>query len=97
MTTAVPARRTFILSEIVPFGARLIFERISCDTGYRESGSETTPAGGEESIRKYVRILLNDKVQTIAHIACEQSTFAEHGLCELDATRNNVLQEVRSI
>lgn len=27
----------------------------------------------------------SDKVQTIAHIACEQSTFAEHGLCELDA------------
>ncbi|OWZ53870.1 phytase [Cryptococcus neoformans c45] len=84
-TTEVPARRTFILSRIVPFGARLIFERISCDTGYWEPGSGTAPEGGEENIKKYVRILLNDKIQRVAHIACEQSAFAEHGLCEVDA------------
>lgn len=27
----------------------------------------------------------SDKIQTVAHIACEQSAFAEHGLCEVDA------------
>ena len=32
-TDHVPLKRTYVLSEIVPFGARFTFERIACDLG----------------------------------------------------------------
>ncbi|WVQ76289.1 hypothetical protein IAR50_005954 [Cryptococcus sp. DSM 104548] len=85
-TSEVPLKRTFILSHIVPFGARLTFERVSCDTGnWEPSSPDEEPDREKEGLKSYVRILVNDKVHPVGHIACEQSALAEHGLCELDA------------
>ncbi|WVQ80361.1 hypothetical protein IAT38_002466 [Cryptococcus sp. DSM 104549] len=84
----LPAKRTFILSQIVPFGAKFVVERVKCDTGYwepepgEEGGGEE---GGRDGMKDYVRVLVNDKVHSIQHIACEQSGLAEHGLCELES------------
>nr|XP_031863612.1 uncharacterized protein CI109_000864 [Kwoniella shandongensis]KAA5530684.1 hypothetical protein CI109_000864 [Kwoniella shandongensis] len=57
----VPLKRTFILSEIVPFGARLTFERIACDMGNWELDPPTEgdgPDRGNDGRKDYVRILI---------------------------------------
>ncbi|ODN97157.1 hypothetical protein I350_08137 [Cryptococcus amylolentus CBS 6273] len=85
-TSEVPLKRTFILSHIVPFGARLTFERVSCDTNnWGINPPDEEPETRKEGTKSFVRILVNDKIQPVIHSACEQSALAEHGLCELDA------------
>nr|ODN92600.1 hypothetical protein L203_00879 [Cryptococcus depauperatus CBS 7841] len=82
----VPPKRTYTLSHIVPFGARLTFERITCDTGnWEPDRNAEDPENRGDGMKGYVRILVNDEVHQISNIACEQSSLAEHGLCEIDA------------
>jgi hypothetical protein len=64
----VPDKRTFIISEIVPFGSRIIFERIGCDLGNWEPDPESglepkaqarADDGSEDDGRKnYLRIFV---------------------------------------
>ena len=55
----VPTTRTYIISNIIPFGARIVFERVGCSPGDIDS---TVVANGDdhedESTRNYVRVLV---------------------------------------
>ncbi|WWC85773.1 uncharacterized protein L201_000639 [Kwoniella dendrophila CBS 6074] len=94
-TTSVPPKRTYVLSRIVPFGARMAFERVSCKMGNWEpdpeagdgNGNEFTdkPDRGKDGKRDYIRILINDKIESGNHPSCEFSGLLDFGLCELDA------------
>ncbi|WRT63672.1 uncharacterized protein IL334_000595 [Kwoniella shivajii] len=90
-TTFVPPKRTYILSRIIPFGARIAFERVSCQTGNWEPDPEAgdeyidNPDRDSDGKRDYIRILVNDKIETASHVSCEFSGLANFGLCELDA------------
>ncbi len=56
---SVPPKRTYIISEIIPFGARLIVERIGCDLGNLEPDPEAGDHGkGKDGTKNYVRILV---------------------------------------
>ncbi|OCF36112.1 hypothetical protein I316_01984 [Kwoniella heveanensis BCC8398] len=44
----VPTKRTFIVSEIVPFGGKITFERVACDTGNWEPDPEV-PEGDHDN------------------------------------------------
>ncbi|WVQ93834.1 hypothetical protein IAU59_000912 [Kwoniella sp. CBS 9459] len=102
----VPAKRTWVLPEIVPFGGKITFERIACDTGNWEPDPEAPPpvpsdrdesheilgkgdrsggGRGSDGKKDYVRILVNDKVELVDHIACRYSGLIEHGLCEMES------------
>lgn len=66
--TQLDEGRTWKVSKLVPFSARMITEKLACD------GSES---GGREE-GEYVRVLVNDAVQPLAFCGTQ-----EHGLCEL--------------
>ncbi|KAK1926180.1 histidine phosphatase superfamily [Papiliotrema laurentii] len=81
---SVPDKRTFITSEIIPFGSRIIFERIGCRLGDWEPDPEA-PAGDKGDGRKnYVRVFINDVLVPIEDISCQQSGFVEHKMCEVE-------------
>ncbi|WVR03471.1 hypothetical protein IAU60_000462 [Kwoniella sp. DSM 27419] len=92
-TDSVPAKRTFVLAETVPFGGKITFERVSCDVGSWEPDPENPDGPGEGSggprgqdgKKDYVRVLVNDKVELVDHIDCLYSGLIEHGLCELES------------
>ncbi|WWD05867.1 hypothetical protein V865_003951 [Kwoniella europaea PYCC6329] len=88
-TTSVPPKRTYILSRIVPFGARIAFERVSCQMGNwepdPETGSLLRDDQGNDGKRDYIRILINDEIESGNHPSCEFSGLANFGLCELDS------------
>ena len=55
-TDAVPGERPYVLAEIIPFGAHIVFERVSCldsPEDARSNGREVIKAGS-----KYIRILV---------------------------------------
>lgn len=55
----VPRKRTFVISEIIPFGARIVFERIGCTLGSCEIDAEAGDDGRNKDGRKnYVRVLV---------------------------------------
>jgi len=56
-TDSVPDKRTFITSEIIPFGSRFIFERIGCDLGDWEPDPEAPGTGGDGR-RNYIRVFI---------------------------------------
>ena len=56
-TDSLPDKRTFVTSEIVPFGARMTFERIGCHLGDWEPDPEN-PDGGGDGRKNYIRILV---------------------------------------
>ncbi|EPQ30302.1 uncharacterized protein PFL1_02418 [Pseudozyma flocculosa PF-1] len=67
--------RTFRLSHITPFAARLFFEVVDC-TGGSGSGSGSVEAG------RYIRTVLNDAVVPLDdNQGCQPN---DHGLCKLD-------------
>ncbi|KAL7420830.1 hypothetical protein Q5752_004783 [Cryptotrichosporon argae] len=86
-----PDKRTFVTAEIVPFGARFAVERVACDLGALEPDPDADGDGaggrGRDGRADYVRVLVNDAVQHVDHVACRASNFAEHGLCDVDAFR----------
>ncbi|KAF8692606.1 hypothetical protein AX14_002450 [Amanita brunnescens Koide BX004] len=62
--------RTWVVSKMVPFGARMVVERLQCGGG-----------GGGEG-KEYVRVLVNDKVQPLEFCGgeegiCELAAFVE--------------------
>ena len=68
MTDGVPPKRTFFISDIIPFGARIIVERIECGLG------DWRPDQGDEANdgnRNYVRIL----VKYVDFVACINLSF----------------------
>ncbi|KAF5358598.1 hypothetical protein D9758_007734 [Tetrapyrgos nigripes] len=65
--------RTWKVSEMVPFGARMVVERLSC------SGSSYASASGSTDKDKFVRVLVNDKVMPLAFCGASQE-----GSCRLD-------------
>ena len=93
----MPDKRTFITSEIIPFGSRIIFERIGCRLGDWEPDPEA-PAGDKGDGRKnYVRVFIkyvlcierlqltiSDVLVPIEDISCQQSGFVEHKMCEVE-------------
>ncbi|GFZ50736.1 hypothetical protein JCM24511_08494 [Saitozyma sp. JCM 24511] len=96
-TEQLPPKRTYVLSNMIPFGAHLIVERIGCDLGDWEPdpNAPTGPGDGDDNgngaddrqrdgKKDYVRIYLNDKLLHVDHISCKQSGLLEHGMCELE-------------
>lgn len=62
-TDSLPQKRGYLLSRLIPFGSRLVVERIACDLNEwepdpnaGEGGSD--PGRGRDDKRDYVRILL---------------------------------------
>jgi hypothetical protein len=56
-TDKVQDKRSYILSEIIPFGAQVVVERIACDLGNWEP--DPNPERGRKDGKKdYVRILV---------------------------------------
>lgn len=87
---SIPDKRTFLTSHLVPFGSRITFERIACDLGSWEPDPDageggSDPSKGKDGRKDYVRIFVNDKVRTVDHIACKQSGFVEHSMCEVES------------
>jgi hypothetical protein len=58
--TYVPAKRTYLTSTLIPFGSRIVFERISCDLGAWEPDPNTGDLDDRQKDGKkdYVRILV---------------------------------------
>ncbi|KAK4686161.1 hypothetical protein P7C73_g3973, partial [Tremellales sp. Uapishka_1] len=85
-TSYVPELRTFVLSEIIPFGSQFIFERIACDLGdWEPDPNDSDQDRSKDGKKDYVRILINDKITPVNHVACKQSGFVEHGMCEVES------------
>ncbi|ORY34332.1 histidine phosphatase superfamily [Naematelia encephala] len=84
-TDSVPDKRTYQTSYLIPFGSRIIVERIGCRLAGWEPDPNTGDDGREKDGKKdYVRILINDKVHAVDHVDCKQSGFFEHKMCELE-------------
>ncbi|KAL1404998.1 hypothetical protein Q8F55_008616 [Vanrija albida] len=87
-----PTTRRWVLSELIPFGARWAFERVTCDP-YVDVGTGRlgTPAAralraGDDGRRStFVRALINDRPARIDHMACRSSPLAQYHLCDLDS------------
>ncbi|EIW73298.1 hypothetical protein TREMEDRAFT_67315 [Tremella mesenterica DSM 1558] len=85
--TTIQDKRSYVLAEIIPFGAKVVFERISCDmAGWEPDPGVVSDFGDREKDgrKDYVRIWVNDALQTVDDVNCKQSGLAEHGMCELD-------------
>lgn len=68
--------RTYKSSEIVPFGARLVFEKIQCNEGATDSTSSSS------SSTTLIRMLLNDAIVPLKQLKpCEDRP---DGMCSLD-------------
>lgn len=57
-TDSLPDKRTFITSEIIPFGSRIVFERIGCHLGDWEPDPEAPPGEDGDGRKNYVRIFV---------------------------------------
>lgn len=96
-TSAVADKRSYILSEIIPFGAQIVFERISCDLAGWEPDPNGSDPHGKDGRKDYMRVLINDKAHRIDEINCKQSGLMEHHLCEVElvqASQAWALQDV---
>lgn len=69
--TSPDPSRTWIASSLVPFGARMVVEKMECDA------RNTVPAG------TYVRIFVNDALQPLEFCAGTDKT--DVGMCSLEA------------
>jgi len=69
---------TYTVSRIVPFGTRMVVERLTCTS--KPSGSKGKRNGGsiKDDSKEFVRVLVNDDVQPL-----EWCRGAKDGLCEV--------------
>jgi len=69
---------TYKVSRIVPFGTRMVVERLTCTS--KPSGSKGKRSGGsiKDDSKEFVRVLVNDDVQPL-----EWCHGAKDGLCEV--------------
>jgi hypothetical protein len=60
--TEMKPNRTFVLSHISPFAARLYFEIVECSSSMTNSTSSTntTSSSGNSTTTQYIRTILND-------------------------------------
>ena len=55
-TDSLPEKRTFLVAEIAPFGARVVFERIGCTLGdWEPEMSETMDDGRRDYVRIFIK------------------------------------------
>ncbi|ORX34649.1 histidine phosphatase superfamily [Kockovaella imperatae] len=82
LTDKLPDKRSYMISELIPFGSRIVFERIGCQLG----NWEPDPEGGqpEDERKNYLRVFINDALDPLDSLMCSQSGFFEHGMCEVD-------------
>ena len=58
-TDHVPDKRTWITSDLIAFGSRIIFERVGCELGSWEPDPEMPPGEGQGDDRKnYLRVFI---------------------------------------
>jgi len=75
--TEAASNRSFILSQITPFAARLAFERISCSNSSSSTSNTTAGAttASNSSSTTYIRTVLNDAIVPMgADVGCTSST-----------------------
>lgn len=59
VTHVVPSgERRFVLSQLIPFGARWAFERVSCPAVESEQEAHAVGEGEDKKMVHYVRVLL---------------------------------------
>ncbi|SCV71203.1 BQ2448_2791 [Microbotryum intermedium] len=74
--------RTFVASQMIPFGARIVVERLSC-TG--NGFWDDLAAKLSHLPTRFVRVLVNDRAMGLGHICPEDEVSEQGTLCRLVA------------